>query len=279
MLKEFSYLAPNNKKQLLKLLAEHSGKSGVGKTAKILAGGTDILVNIRNGFNKVEFLIDIKKIKEYSKLCFDKKTGLYIGANVTYIELINNKDVKKHYPILIETAEKVGSPQLRNRGTIIGNICTASPAADMSRSLLCLGAQVNIVSEKGKRSIKIKDFFIGVKKTALKTGEMVESITIPLDMIDATFGDEKLKRIKGHDLAQAAVSIVKKDKVLRVAISSCAIVPVLLKDFKSNASVETVCKEALKSISPIDDIRASKDYRIHMVKTYIKRIMNTLRPQ
>ncbi|MCK5686306.1 FAD binding domain-containing protein [bacterium] len=276
MLKEFSYLAPKNKTQLLKLLAEHTGKPGVGKTAKILAGGTDILVNIRNGFDKTDLLIDIKKIGEYSKLDFNKTKGLLIGANVTYIQLINNKNVKKHYPVLIETAGKVGSPQLRNRGTIIGNICTASPAADMSRSLLCLGAEVNIVSIKGSRSMKLKDFFKGVKKTALKAGEIVESITIPIDMADAKYGDEKLKRIKGHDLAQAAVSIVKKDKVLRVAISSCAIVPVLLKDFKSNVSSATVCKEALKSISPIDDIRASKDYRIHMVKTYIKRIMDKI---
>ena len=276
MLKEFSYLAPKNKNQLLELLTEHTGKSGVGKTAKILAGGTDILVNIRNGFEKAEILIDIKKIKEYSNLEFHKTKGLHIGANVTYIELIRNKDVKKYFPILIETAGKVGSPQLRNRGTIVGNICTASPAADMSRSLLCLGAEVNLVSKKGVRTLKIKDFFKGVKKTALKPAEIVESITIPMDMSGAKFGDEKLKRIKGHDLAQAAVSIVKKDKILRVAISSCAVVPVLLKDFKNTVSSATVCKEAKKSISPIDDIRASKEYRIHMVMTYIKRIMEKL---
>lgn len=266
MLQEFSYLAPTTLKDLYVLLKKNSGK------AVILAGGTDLLVEMHNNWIAPKMMIDIKKIPQLSGISFDRKSGLSIGATTVCIDLINNKDVQKNYPLLADAAGRIGSHQLRNRATIAGNLCTASPCADMGCSLLALGAQVELASVDGVRTIALKDFFTGPKKTQIKKHEVLQRIIVPAEMAGASFGMRKLKRIKGHDLALISVAMASTSKVLRVGVGSCAPTPVVTADLSPRASVEDVKKAAFKVVSPIDDVRASREYRLFMTGEYIESV-------
>lgn len=266
MLQNFSYLAPETLKDLYALLKKNSGK------AMILAGGTDLLVNLHNNWISPECLIDIKKIPELRGITFNPRTGLSIGATTVCIDLINNKDVIKHYPLLSEAAHNIGSPQLRNRATIAGNLCTASPCADMGCSLLALGASVELGSAEGTRVIALKDFFTGPKKTQISKNEVLLRITVPAEMAGAAFGMRKLKRIKGHDIALVSVAMARTAKVMRVGIGSAAPTPVVCADLPATASLEKAIAATEKVICPIDDVRAGKDFRQFMVKDFIEQI-------
>lgn len=271
MLHSFSYVAPKDLPELYQLLKTH------GKKARILAGGTDLLVDISQGSARPELVIDVKKIPEFRKMAFSSREGLSIGATVTCIELMTDPTVRKSFPLLVDAAGRIGSPQLRNRATIAGNLCTASPCADMGASLLALGASVELGSAVGKRTIPLKEFFAGVKKTQRQENEVVERIIVPAEMAGAAFGMEKLKRIKGHDLAVVSVAMAKKGNVMRFGIGSAAPTPIVLKDFPVKTPVKDVCTEALKRITPIDDIRASREYRIFMVQAMIEKLMKDVK--
>jgi len=270
MLQEFSYLSPSTSDELYAILRE---KAGAGR---LFAGGTDLLVDIRGGKASPACLIDLKKIEKYHILSYSDMEGLSIGTAVTCRELITSTVTRAHYPLLAEVAEHLGSPQLRNRATIVGNICTASPSADMAPMLLCLEASVEMASKEGLRRVPLREFFTGVKKTSCAAHEVVERIIVPPHLADAKGGYEKLKRIKGHDLALANVALIKKGDIVKVAIGACSVTPVLLKDFSSGTSAADIVNEAERSIKPIDDIRASREYRLFMVKTYVERLMTAL---
>jgi len=270
MVANFKYYAPATITELCKLLDENQ------PTAKILAGGTDILVDIRAGIKNPSALIDIKKIKELNELKFDKKDGLSIGAAVTCNQLINDKIAHNKYKLLADCAETIASYQLRNRATIIGNLCNASPCAGMTPGLLCLDASVEIISSAGSRIIKLLDFFAGVKKTKLQPNEFVARVIVPASSADAKAGVLKQKRIKGHDIALITVTMAIVNKKIYVAIGSAAETVVLLKPFQLNAKCESIVAEALKSVKPITDIRSSKEYRLHIIEVYIKRLYKQL---
>lgn len=267
MLQPFTYAAPTSAPELYELLAQHAGK------AHILAGGTDLLVEYHMGTPPAALVIDIKKIPEYRAVSFSAKEGLSIGAAVTCIEIIADRTINARYALLGHAAHQIGSPQLRNRATIGGNLCTASPCADMGCSLLALNASVELASHRGSRIIPLQDFFTGVKSTQVQNDEVLQRIIVPADMAGSRWGMEKLKRIKGHDLALVSVAMVRKGSVLRVGIGSCAPTPVALRDLPATATPDQVCAEAAQALKPITDLRASKEYRMFMVQEFIRRIM------
>ena len=183
--------------------------------------------------------------------------------------------IGEKFSFLKEAALQLGSPQLRNRATIVGNICTASPCADMARALLCLDTSVHITSSEKKRTLPLKDFFVHVKKTALEPGEFVTGLTVPAKMAGISGGHHKLKRIKGHDLAVASVSMVYNKEFVRFAVGSCAITPALF-EFAAGTSLEDILQQIDKNICPIDDQRASGEYRRHMVACYVKKLFQQM---
>lgn len=266
MFQNFTYLAPKSMKELYTLLMEKSDST------RILAGGTDFLVGLHNNWVAPASLIDIKKISELKGITFSPDKGLAIGATTVCVDLINDKNVRKYYPLLAEAVHHLGSPQLRNRATIAGNLCTASPCADMGCSLLSLNASVEIGSAEGVRIVALKDFFFGPKKTQIKSHEVLQRILVPADMAGASFGMEKLKRIRGHDLALVSVAMARTGKVIRAGIGSCAPTPVVTADLPADASVDKVIAAVEQVISPIDDIRASRDYRLFMVREFVQKI-------
>jgi CO/xanthine dehydrogenase FAD-binding subunit len=270
MLHEFSYIEPGSLSELLDFLAAHGPRSAV------LAGGTDLLITIRAGIDKPTFVVDLKNVSELQDLTYDSKSGLSIGAAVNVNRLVQHEAVQKHYEILEIAGRELATFQLRNRATVIGNIVTASPCGDMSSPLLCLDAQVELLSATGSRSLMLKEFITGVKKTQIRPDEIVSRITVPTTFVDAAGGYEKLKRIKGHDLGVVAVTMIKTKDTMRVAISSAAPTPVLLPDFPVDTPVAEVQKVAKSSISPIDDVRCTKEYRYFMVDIYIRRLIETV---
>jgi carbon-monoxide dehydrogenase medium subunit len=271
MLHKFNSHRPDSLDEALSHIAEK------GESAKVFSGGTDLFVDIRAGLAKPERVIDLKGIGSLHDLSFNKKEGLSIGACVTINELIDYTLVKKHFPILLIAGRELATHQLRNRATVVGNIVTASPCGDMASPLLCLEAVAVVTSVTGSKKIPFMEFITGVKKTVLTPGEIVEKLIVPTTMIDAQGGYKKLKRIRGHDLGVVSTALLKRNGTMRIAISSAAPTPVLLPDFPSSASAETVQKAAQRVIRPIDDVRCTAEYRAFMVKVFIQRLMEEVK--
>lgn len=264
---QFEYLAPTSKQELLEVLAEKRER------AAVFSGGTDLFVNLRSGFVRPEYVIDLKKVEEFHTLTYSSQEGLSIGTCVTVNQLVDSEDIRKHYQLLHVAGNELATYQLRNRATVVGNLVTASPCGDMSSPLLVLDAGVTLTSRRGSRSMPLSEFITGVKKTAIEPDEIVEKVTLPADRADMTGGYEKLKRIKGHDLGLVSVALGRKNGSFRIAISSAAPTPVLLPEFTAGTAYEDVYSAAMEAISPIDDVRCTADYRTFMVGEYIKRLM------
>jgi len=267
MLCEFDYLAPQTLPDLVEMLGAGNGD------VRILAGGTDLLVNIRAGLVSPKTVVNIKKVAGFDALAYDPKKGLEIGAAVTVNRLAEHPDVRANYPLLALCAESLASYQLRNRATVVGNIVNASPCADMAPALLCYEAEAVIASKKGTRKVALGDFFTGVKKTVLAADEVVEKLVVPAAQAGGKGAYAKLKRIKGHDLALVGVALHKKGELVRFAASAVAPTPILVRDFTAADSPDEIAKGVLAAIKPIGDVRSSGEYREFMVQVYVKRLL------
>jgi len=283
LLPKFDYLAPQTIEETLTLLNEHRGD------AKLLAGGTDIIVNLRARQEHAKYLIDIKDVKELQHISFDEKGGLTLGAAVTLNQLIHHDMVSKIYPILGEAASTIGDYEIRNRATLVGNICNASPAADTAPALLILDATVNVSSTAGKRKVPIREFFTGVKKTSLVGNELVTSVNVPIPPEKSQAGYLKARRTTGEDVAVIGVAGLvapngKDAKSVRLAYASLAPTPVRAYDaekiFEKRKPVNQLLDEAMPAVmkvfSPISDVRAGKEYRANLVRVLTKRLVQRL---
>ena len=272
-MKEFEYLKPDSIEETISILFQY------GQKAQILNGGTDLIVEMRDKIAQPEYLVDIKAIPQLNRITYNKQDGLNIGATVTLNEISNSKIVQTNYPILAEACKTVGSYQVRNRATLAGNICNASPAADTAPPLLVLEAKVNIISLVGEKMIPINQFFTGVKKNVLKKGEFVTSITVPPIKDKWTGAYLKQGRKKDVDLATVGVAVVCIRDEVRIALG--AVAPVPIRAFKTEellkgkaideALLEKIVKSAIAEVLPISDIRSSKEYREEIIKILLKR--------
>ncbi len=174
LMNTFLYARPENFDEVLGLLTEY------GPDARLLAGGTDLLVRIRKGHFSPRLVIDIKKVKRLRSDIQNTGSFIRIGALTVMADIVDNQLVRRYFPALAEAAGTVGSVQIRNRATLAGNICNASPAADTAPALLVYEASANLASKDGCRSVPIQDFFVGPGKTILQRGEIVESIDLPI---------------------------------------------------------------------------------------------------
>src|SRR3954466_246793 len=174
MVKSFAFAAPGTLDQLLRLLADG------GRTAHLLAGGTDLIVQLRSGRAVPELVIDIKHVRGLSREIEQVEGVLRIGARVTMRTITADARVRRHFPALADAAWVVGSVQIRSRATLAGNICNASPAADTAPALLVYGAIVNIIGPGGSRRMPLDRFFVGPGQTVLQPAELVSSIDLPI---------------------------------------------------------------------------------------------------
>ena len=272
-MRKFEYLKPDSIKETISILSQY------GERAQILNGGTDLIVGMRDRIIQPEYLVDIKAIPQLNIITYNKQDGLNIGATVTLNEVSDSKTIQEHYPILAEACKTVGSYQVRNRATLVGNICNASPAADTAPPLLVLEAKVNIIGLPGEKTVPLDQFFTGVKKNILKKGEIITSITIP-PLKEKWFGVYlKQGRRKEVDLATVGVAVVGIRDEIRIALGAVASIPVralkteelLRGKIIDEPLLEETAKSALAEVSPISDIRSSKEYREEIIKILIKR--------
>ena len=274
-MQELQYLKPESIKEALELL------DGYGKNLKILAGGTDLIIALKDRLINCDYLMDIKNIQELQEIKYTEDIGLEIGAAVSLNEIINSEIINAKYGILIQAAKTLANSLLRNRATLLGNICNASPGGDMLGPSIVLEGKLEILSKTGVRIVPLKDFFVGVKRTVLKENEMVSKIIFP--SIEGVGKYRRRSRIKGHDLAQIGVSMfLKNDIGLNVSITAAGPTPVIIEDFvllkkdtlKDNIPV--IVDKIMTSIKPISDQRASKEFRIDMAKYLSNQILEEL---
>ena len=276
-MKKFEYLKAATLEEASLALIEGQGK------AVILNGGTDVLVRIREKLIQPELVIDIKGISELKDIKYDEK-GLTIGALTTMNELGEIKEIQENYSFLSDAAHTVGSVQIRNRATLVGNICNASPLADTATSLLVLDATINTYhAQKGRRTISIHEFFTGPRTNSLELGEIVVSVTIPPVKGKGIY--YKNSRRAEVDLSTVAVATFRdSEESSRLALGAAAATPI--RTFKAEEILNSgeidddiimqASKVARETATPITDIRASKEYRSEMVEVMVRRSIKKL---
>ncbi len=247
-----------------------------GKQVYPLAGGTDLIVGMRGGKFAAKTLLDIKDVPEL-KVLEENDRGITIGAAITLNDVVNFAPVRKNIPILAEGCHSVGSYSIRNRATIAGNICNASPAADTAAPLYALEAIINITGPGGERTVPVREFFTGPGKNALQKGELVRSIHIPAPYPEGKGVYLKASRTGSVDLASVGVAVQRWGDKVKVAVGAVAATPVRAHNVEKaiNENGETNWAAAAKlscdDISPITDIRCTRDYRFHLVEVLIRR--------
>jgi len=265
MVYEFRYLAPRTAAELAAALDDNKSEG------KILAGGTDLIPNIRSGSLKPRVVVDVKKYEGADRLAFGSD-GLTMGPAVTINDLLRSRDARERYPVLCACAHELASHQIRNRATVAGNVVNASPCSDMAPALLCLGASAVLRSATGERVVPFSRFFAGVKKTVLAPGEFLSRIIVPAESAGAAGAYLKLKRIAGHDLGIVGVLMTRLDGRVRFGVSSAAPTPVLVDTVSEKDDPDEAARKVLAAVSPISDVRGTKEYREHMIGVYARRL-------
>jgi carbon-monoxide dehydrogenase medium subunit len=268
---EFEYRRPTTLMEATKYLADHPG------TVRVLAGGTDLVAWLRDDAITPDLVVDIKNIPDLDEIRLDGNT-LHIGSLVTFTDLIESAVIGEHAPLLAEMAETVASAGIRNRATLVGNICSAVPSCDAGPVLLAYDTTVHVTGPDGDRSIPIDDWFVGLRQTAKTDDEIVKHLTIELGKHGGVY--VKLMRYAGEDLAQAAVGIVVyPDLEYRVAFGAVAPTPIrsgaieaaLRGNQLDDELVDRVVAMVPDEISPITDMRATAEYRIHVTEVMLRR--------
>lgn len=243
--------------------------------ARLIAGATDLLVQMHGGRVQPITLVDLNALPDLAQISADADGAVTIGATVRMSRL-STDPLTAAYPALIEGAETVGSIQIRNRATLIGNVCNASPAADTAPALLVYEAQVNIVGPDGRRTVAVEEFWVGPGKTSIRPGEWVESITLPSP---GRHGGcyVKLGRTMGVDLAVVGVAAFVSAGEARIGLASVAPTPIRARrveaaiDAASGTLLPGATDAIQEAIAPISDVRSSADYRRAMTEVLVER--------
>ena len=275
MLSKFDYVKPQLLTEALNYLEQNAD-------TRILAGGTDLMIILRHNAETPKHILDIKSIPETNRLEYKVNEGLFIGASVTVNQIAELELIFEKYPALVQAANLLASYQLRNRATLVGNICNASPGADLAGPLMVYDAKVHIASCEGTRIVDINSFFTGVKKTVLKTNEIVIGVSLPPVLEGDTSIFLKQARIKGHDLGIVGVTArMTSDKKVKLAMTAVAVTPIRINKIEETLSLQPLTselanmaeKEIRNIIKPISDVRSSAEYRLHVSGVLVKRAL------
>ncbi len=278
-MRPFTYARPDTLADAVALLAER------GADARVLAGGTDLIIRLRDGSVRPSLVVDVKRVRELAPgIRLDGGT-LVIGATTTMAELAGHPLIRRDLAGLAEAAAVVGSVQIRNRATLAGNLCNASPAADTAPSLLVHGALVVASGVSGTRRIALDDFFVRSGVTTLAQGEIVVAIEIPPSALRVASAHQRRTRRRGHDLASVTLACgVDAAGVARIAYGSVGPRPLLRVDtsgvLADPAASDAARREAFEAIfadaSPsARSMRAGPDYRLAMLRVLGRRALAT----
>ncbi len=275
----FAYARPATLAEATALLETH------GPDARVLAGGTDLVIRLRDGSLRPTVVVDVKRIPELRPSIREEDGRLVISATTVMTDVAADERVRRHFVALAEAAAVVGSVQIRNRATLAGNICNASPAADTAPSLLVYGAEAVAVGPQGARRISMEDFFVRSGQTTLRRGELVSAIELPVPARRIGAAHVRRTRRRGHDLASVTLCCGVDDSgITRLAYGSVGPRPVLvvdesgvLADPEAPADAKAAVLERMfadASPSP-RSMRASPAYRLAMLRVLGRRALAT----
>src|SRR5205085_8074991 len=219
-MKRFEYFEPTSLPEAFALLGRYQGR------AQPLAGGTDLLVELKEHLRSADCVVNIKKIPGIDRLSFDASDGLHIGALVTARQIEISPVILEKYVSLAQAARELGSIQVRNRATIIGNVCRASPSADTLPPLIADGAEVTIHGADGHRTVPLEEFFTGPGKTVLRHDELVTAIRVPAPPPRTGKVYIKHGRRKAMELATVGVAVTLNEVDLRIVLGAVAPTPI-----------------------------------------------------
>lgn len=280
-MRAFAYERPTRLADALAILAER------GPDSRPLAGGTDLIIRLRDGTVRPSIVVDVKRIAELDASIVEDGDRLVIGARTTMTDLIADARIRSRFAALAEAAAVVGSVQIRNRATLAGNLCNASPAADTAPALLVYDATVVAEGAGGPRRIPIDSFFVRSGVTTLEPGELVTAIELPLPRRRNGSVHVRRTRRRGHDLASVTLACaIGPDGVTRLAYGSVGPRPVLAVDpsgaladpSASAGDRERVLDQLLAAAEPSPtSMRASPEYRLAMLRVLGRRALETAR--
>jgi carbon-monoxide dehydrogenase medium subunit len=275
----FEYARPATLAEAVALLVDH------GPGARILAGGTDLLIRLRDGSTSATVVVDVKRIPEMAPSIERVDGHLRIGANTAMTDLLADLRLRALFPALIDAASVVGSVQIRNRATLAGNLCNASPAADTAPPLLVYGAIVETFGPDGERRFPLDELFVRSGVTTLRPGELVTAIELPLPAGPTGSAHVRRTRRRGHDLASVTLAcLVDAAGASRLAYGSVGPRPVLVSDpdriladrSADPAARTAVLERLLADASPSPrSMRASPEYRLAMLRVLGNRAVQT----
>ncbi len=274
-LPSFDYVRAGTPDEVIHLLEERR------EAARLMMGGTDLLVRMRDGLVRPQVVVDVKHLPGMRDILYDEQAGLTVGAAVTMNELARHPDVLAHYPLLAEAANSVASYQLRNRATMGGNLCNGSPAADTAPAALVLDGRIVLYNSNGEREVPAGEFFLDPGETAMRAGEFMTAVRFPVPPAGAAGRYLKLGRNKAGDLSIVGVAVcgftdgaAPSGYRFRIGLASVAPVPlraleaeeVLATNPPGEEAFTLAAEKAMEAASPIDDVRASAAYRKAMVR-------------
>jgi carbon-monoxide dehydrogenase medium subunit len=278
ILPEFDLLVPHTVNEAVKILAKHKNQ------AAILAGGTDLLVLMKDGY-RVDYVISLAEISGLNSLKYGPKQGLQLGAMVTMADVVEARVVKENYPALWKSASENGSPQTRTMGTVVGNILRASPSGDCCCAVLALGGSVILRGPKGTREVPIDEFWLDYRVTARKPDELALALKLPPMPKGTVSAFAKLTRTTlDRAKVNAAVRLdMSQGKCTQARIAVGAVAPTTIRLPKTEklvagqAITEQVLQEVQQSVSteikPIDDVRSTAEYRRDVTGVLVKRVI------
>lgn len=281
-MKDFDYIAPVSVQEATTLLAKH------GDQARMLAGGTDIIVQLREGLRDAEMVIDIKKIPELMAIDYSAESGLTLGAGVPCYQVYENEEISAAYPALADSTRIIGGWQIQVRASVGGNLCNSSPAADTIPALISLAASCRIADPVGGRDVAVADFCTGPGQNVLEAGELLVSIQLPPSAAHSGSAYERFIPRNEMDIAVVgAGSWVQLDESgstiqeARISLAAVGPTPLVAQQAADSLAGQEASEENLAAAgdlarevaSPIDDMRGTIEYRVHLVGVLVKRTL------
>ena len=253
------------------MLAEHGGQ------ARLLAGGTDLIIRLRDGTLAPEVVVDVKRIPEFAPAIAVGDGEVRISAGTVMTDIHDSPEIQRLFPALAEAARYVGSVQIRNRATLVGNQCNASPAADTAPPLLVYDARLVIAGPSGERVVPLNEFFVRSGVTALRSDELVTAVLLPVPNVRVGSGFQRRTRRRGHDLASVTLAVaVDEAGSTRLAYGSLGPRPLLFVNEGDKPDLGEWFAHARPSEK---SMRAGPDYRLAMLRVLTDRALATARQQ
>jgi xanthine dehydrogenase FAD-binding subunit len=281
-LKDFAYAAPATLKEATRLLAAANGK------ARILAGGTDIIVQLREGLREADLVVDVKQIPELAELSYSPAKGLRLGASVPCYRIYEDAAISAAYPALADAARIIGGWQIQTRASVGGNLCNSSPAADTIPALIAHNATCAIAGPKGERQVKVEDFCTGPGRNVLEPGELLAALELPPPAKNASSAYERFIPRNEMDIAVVGAGSWLKlaadgqtVEQARIGVGAVAPTPKIATEaaqwLAGKPATEDIfarAGELAKNVaSPISDMRGTAEYRMHLVGVLVKRTL------